>query len=128
MQTRLAHPHSELVSTKETVGTIERDSIEVRPLRRECSSEFKAALLWQACQTSVSVSGVALMHGLHLNMVQRWPREERRRKAMPQQPGDVQAFVPTHLAPVCDPLPAAEPETTPEVDSIRMESAQSVIW
>ncbi len=59
---------------------MERDLTDRRPLRREYSEDFKAEVLAQTRQAGASVSGVALSHGLHPNMVQRWRREERRKR------------------------------------------------
>lgn len=60
---------------------MERDLTDRRPLRREYSEDFKAKVLAQTRQAGASVSGVALSHGLHPNMVQRWLREDRQRQA-----------------------------------------------
>jgi transposase len=100
---------------------MERDLTDRRPLRREYSEEFKAEVLAQTRQAGASVSGVALRHGLHPNMVQRWRREERQRQATPAQQNTDQAFVQLRLAPVCDPSPEAAKAPTPVVESIRME-------
>ncbi|WP_374259252.1 transposase [Aquabacterium sp.] len=63
-----------------------------RRLRREYSADFKALVLRQTRERGASVSGVALSHGLHPNMVHRWLREQRllREKVPPSTP----AFVP----------------------------------
>lgn len=100
---------------------MERELMDRRPLRREYSEEFKAEVLAQTRQAGTSVSGVALSHGLHPNMVQRWRREERQRQAAPAQQSVDQAFVPLRLAPACDPLPDAAAAPTPIVETIRME-------
>ncbi len=50
---------------------------EGRPRRREYSKAFKAQVMGECAQPSVSVGGVALSHGLHANMVHRWLREAR---------------------------------------------------
>lgn len=100
---------------------MERDLTDRRPLRREYSEEFKAEVLAQTRQTGASVSGVALSHGLHPNMVQRWRREERQRQAAPAQQNIDQAFVPLRLAPVCDPSPEVAGAPVPVVETIRME-------
>ena len=47
-----------------------------RRLRREYSADFKALVLRQTRERGASVSGVALSHGLHPNMVHRWLREQ----------------------------------------------------
>ncbi len=100
---------------------MERDLMDRRPLRREYSEEFKAEVLAQTRQAGASVSGVALSHGLHPNMVQRWRREERQRQAAPAPQSIDQAFVPLRLAPVCDPSPDVAEPPAPLVETIRME-------
>ena len=92
-----------------------------RRLRREYSADFKEAVVQQTRERGASVSGVALSHGLHPNMVQRWRREERQRQAAPAQQNIDQAFVPLRLAPVCGPSPEAAEAPTPAVETIRME-------
>ena len=100
---------------------MERDLMDRRPLRREYSEDFKAEVLAQTRQAGASVSGVALSHGLHPNMVQRWRREDRQRQAAPAQQNIESAFVPLRLAPVCDPSPETAEAPTPAVETIRME-------
>lgn len=90
-------------------------------MRREYSEDFKAEVLAQTRQAGASVSGVALSHGLHPNMVQRWRREERQRQAAPAQQNIDQAFVPLRLAPVCNPSPEVAEAPVPVVETIRME-------
>jgi len=63
-----------------------------RRLRREYSTVFKASVLAQTREPGASVSGVALSHGLHPNMVHRWLREHRLASAQAQPQGP--AFVP----------------------------------
>ncbi len=94
-------------------------TIERRPRRREYSPEFKALVLEQIRQQG-SVSGVALSHGLHPNMVHRWMHEEReRQKLAAQRAGN--AFVPllvqsaaavqqTNEDILCEPPTRAAPE------------------
>jgi transposase len=72
-------------------------TIEGRLRRREHSLEFKAMVLEQIGQQG-SVSGVALNHGLHPNMVHRWVHEERERKKLAVQRGG-NAFVPLLVQP-----------------------------
>lgn len=110
---------------------MERELMDRRPLRREYSEEFKAEVLAQTRQAGASVSGVALRHGLHPNMVQRWRREERQRQTMEPGPNDAQAFVPLRLAPMCDSETTEVP--APVVETIRMElsrpgGALTVYW
>lgn len=100
---------------------MERDLTDRRPLRREYSEDFKAEVLAQTRQAGASVSGVALSHGLHQNMVQRWRREERQRQAAPAQQNIESAFVPLRLAPVCGPSRESAEAPNPAVETIRME-------
>jgi transposase-like protein len=66
-----------------------------RRLRREYSTAFKALVLEQTRERGASVSGVALRHGLHPNMVHRWLREQRQAREPAQQ--STPAFVPLPL-------------------------------
>ena len=104
---------------------MERDLTDRRPLRREYSEDFKAEVLAQTRQAGASVSGVALSHGLHPNMVQRWRREDRQRQAAPVQQNIESAFVPLRLAPVCGPSPEAAQAATPAVETIHMGLTRS---
>ena len=104
---------------------MERDLMDRRPLRREYSEDFKAEVLAQTREAGASVSGVALSHGLHPNMVQRWRREERQRQAAPAQQNIDQAFVPLRLAPVCNPSPEVAEAQVPVVETIHMELTRS---
>ena len=56
---------------------MEQFANESRPRRREYSKAFKAQVMGECAQPGASVGGVALSHGLHANMVQRWLREAR---------------------------------------------------
>ena len=100
---------------------MERDLTDRRPLRREYSEDFKAEVLAQTRQAGASVSGVALSHGLHPNMVQRWRREERQRQAAPAQQNIGQVFVPLRLPSGCDQSPEAVEAPVPVAETIRME-------
>ena len=95
-----------------------------RPLRREYSSEFKAAVLMQTRQPGTSVSGVALKHGLHPNMVQRWRREAHQRQTPPSQQSSSQEFVPLRLACADAPRADAEPAKAAVPDTIRLECSR----
>lgn len=77
---------------------MERLIVGERWLRREYSTAFKASVLAQTREPGASVSGVALSHGLHPNMVHRWLREDRlaRAQAQPQR----LAFVPLPITAV----------------------------
>lgn len=87
---------------------MDRVSTDARPRRREYSGQFKASVLEQTRQPGASVSGIALTHGIHPNMVHRWIREERQRSALAQLQGSTAAFVPLQL-PVAMSQPAALP-------------------
>lgn len=71
-----------------------------RRLRREYSTAFKASVLAQTREPGASVSGVALSHGLHPNMVHRWLREQRlaREQVQPQRPAFVPLPIPAVVA------------------------------
>ena len=106
---------------------MKRESMERRPLRREYSQDFKAGVLAQIRQSGSSVSGVALSHGLHPNMVQRWRREDWQRSAAPAQSIE-DGFVPLLLAPACDsPVQTESTQAAPsqvavvESESIRIK-------
>ena len=101
---------------------MERDLMDRRPLRREYSEDFKAVVLAQTREAGASVCGVALSHGLHPNMVQRWRREERQRQAAPAQQNIDQAFVPLRLAPVCNPSPEVAEAPVPVVETCARRS------
>lgn len=60
--------------------------------RRRHTSEFKARIVTSCQQPGVSVSRIALDHGLNANMVRRWIREAERAGS-----GDRAAFVPLRL-------------------------------
>ena len=81
-----------------------------RRLRREYSTAFKASVLAQTREPGASVSGVALSHGLHPNMVHRWLREQRvaREQGQPQRP----AFVPLPIPAVVADEHIAQPAAT----------------
>jgi len=81
-----------------------------RRLRREYSAAFKASVLAQTHEPGASVSGVALSHGLHPNMVHRWLREQRlaREQVQPQRP----AFVPLPIPAVVADDHIAQPTAT----------------
>ncbi len=71
-----------------------------RRLRREYGVAFKTTVLAQTREPGASVSGVALSHGLHLNMVHRWLREQRLacEQGQPQRPAFVQLPIPAVVA------------------------------
>lgn len=71
-----------------------------RRLRREYSTAFKASVLAQTREPAASVAGVALIHGLHPNMVHRWLREQRlaREQVQPQRPAFVSLPIPEVVA------------------------------
>ena len=54
--------------------------------------QVEAFLSWLSTERGASVSGVALRHGLHPNMVHRWLREQRQVRKPVQQ--NTPAFVP----------------------------------
>ena len=96
-----------------------------RRLRREYSANFKALVLQQTRERGASVSGVALSHGLHPNMVHRWLREQRLNRE--QEALRTPAFVALPLAPTVAPNPVAPAPTqaSPSRDVIRVEIQRS---
>jgi len=96
-----------------------------RRLRREYSRAFKASVLAQTHEPGASVSGVALSHGLHPNMVHRWLREQRlaRGQGQPQR----SAFVPLPIPAVvsnehiAQPSAAAPTQASGDGQVIRIE-------
>lgn len=71
-----------------------------RRLRREYGVAFKTTVLAQTREPGASVSGVALSHGLHPNMVHRWLCEQRLacEQGQPQRPAFVQLPIPAVVA------------------------------
>ena len=100
-----------------------------RRLRREYSADFKASVVQQTRERGASVSGVALSHGLHPNMVHRWLREQGLNRE--QDSLRTPAFVALPLAPAVAPNPVAAPVTpaptlsSPSRDVIRVEIQRS---
>ena len=96
-----------------------------RRLRREYSADFKALVLKQTRERGASVSGVALSHGLHPNMVHRWLREQRPNRE--QDSLRTPAFVALPLAttvapePLVTPVTPAPTQASPSQDVIRVE-------
>lgn len=64
-----------------------------RPKRRYDSPQLKAEVMQECRQSSASVAGVALAHGINANIVHRWLHEDER--AAPLLPA--QSFVPVAL-------------------------------
>ena len=104
-----------------------------RRLRREYSAAFKALVLEQTRERGASVSGVALRHGLHPNMVHRWLREQRQVRKPVQQ--NTPAFVPLPVhAAVADEhvaLPATptamQPKGTGEVIRVEVQRVGTTV-
>lgn len=100
-----------------------------RRLRREYSADFKASVLQQIRERGASVSGAALSHGLHPNMVHRWLREQRLNRE--QEALRTPAFVALPLAstvapePVVSPVTPAPTQASPSRDVIRVEIQRS---
>ena len=100
-----------------------------RRLRREYSADFMASVLQQIRERGASVSGAALSHGLHPNMVHRWLREQRLNRE--HEALRTPAFVALPLAPTVAPNPVAAPvapaptQASPSRDVIRVEIQRS---
>ncbi len=100
-----------------------------RRLRREYSADFKEAVVQQTRERGASVSGVALSHGLHPNMVHRWLREQRLSRE--QEALRTPAFVALPLEPTVAPKPVVPPLTpaptqaSSSPDVIRVEIQRS---
>ena len=96
-----------------------------RRLRREYSTAFKASVLAQTREPAASVSGVALSHGLHPNMVHRWLREQRlaREQGQPQGPTFVPLPIPAVVADehIARPAAAAPKQASGDGQVIRIE-------
>jgi transposase len=59
---------------------VESEVEQKRPRRTSYPEEFKRQLVQQACDPAVSVSQLALQHGLNANMLFRWRREFQARQ------------------------------------------------
>lgn len=100
-----------------------------RRLRREYSADFKTSVVLQTQERGASVSGIALSHGLHPNMVHRWLREQRLNRE--HEALRTPAFVALPLAPTVAPNPVAAPvapaptQASPSRDVIRVEIQRS---
>ena len=94
-----------------------------RRLRREYSTAFKASVLAQTREPAASVSGVALSHGLHPNMVHRWLREQRLARQQTQQQTPAFVSLPLRAVVADDHVAQTATSTTPasEGQVIRME-------
>lgn len=104
-----------------------------RRLRREYSTAFKALVLEQTRERGASVSGVALRHGLHPNMVHRWLREQRQAREPAQQSTPAFVPLPLHVA-VADEhlaLPATpkvmQPKGTGEVIRVEVQRGATTV-
>ena len=65
-----------------------------------------------------SLSGVALQHGIHPNMVQRWMREDRQRLELTELQRGASAFVPLKLSPSPPVGPSFEKCAQPNADQV----------
>ena|SRR5665647_1040366 len=64
-----------------------------RPTRRYYSPQLKAEVIQECRQSSASVAGVALAHGINANIVHRWLHEDERAALLLR----AQSFVPVTL-------------------------------
>lgn len=96
-----------------------------RRLRRKYSAVFKTSVLGQTREPGASVAGVALIHGLHPNMVHRWLREQRlaREQVQPQRPAFVPLPIPAVVADdhIAQPMATAPTQASGDGQVIRIE-------
>ena len=84
-----------------------------RPTRRYYSPQLKADVIQECRQSSASVAGVALAHGINANIVHRWLHEDARAALLLR----AQSFVPVTLEQASAALPAVEggSSATPDI-------------
>jgi len=90
----------------------------MRP-RHTYSKSLKAQVVQECLQPGVSVSSVALRHGINANVVRRW-LPPKRNNAVANLP----AFVPLQLAPTAQ----ATPETSVSIEIPYEQGALTVTW
>jgi len=83
-----------------------------RPTRRYYSPQLKTEVIQQCRQSSASVAGVALAHGINANIVHRWLHEQERAALLLR----AQSFVPVTLEQASPALPVeAGPSVMPDI-------------
>ena len=87
-----------------------------RPKRRYYSLQLKAEVMQQCRQSSASVAGVALAHGINANIVHRWLHEDERAALLLR----AQSFMPVTLEKVPPALTAVSQAPSATTD-IRVE-------
>lgn len=87
--------------------------------RHTYSKSFKAQVVQECQQPGVSVSSVALKHGINTNVVRRW-LPSKRNNAVANLP----AFVPLQLAPTDQ----AKPETSISIEIPYEQGALTITW
>lgn len=97
--------------------------------RPNFSVEFKAKLAAQACEPEVSVSKLALEHGINTNMLFRWRREYRSGElCAPGPAAEASALVPVSVVGQSDaPLIELPSETTRFRGSASSKQPESLI-
>ena len=87
-----------------------------RPKRRYYSPQLQAEVMQQCRQSSASVAGVALAHGINANIVHRWLHEDERAALLLR----AQSFMPVTLEKVHPAMPAVSQAPSATLD-IRVE-------
>lgn len=84
-----------------------------RPTRRYYSPQLKTEVIQECRQSSASVAGVALAHGINANIVHRWLHEDERAALLLR----ARSFVPVTLEQASPALPAVEggSSATPDI-------------
>ena len=90
----------------------------IRPSqRRHYSREFKQQLVDQ-CQPGISVSGIALSHGINANLLRRWIREFQ----------GIQPSTPVKLVPLSVQHPALSSDSMIEIHVERKGTTVKLRW
>ena len=99
---------------------------EVRRRRRH-SAEFKAQVLEECKQPGESIAGVALRHGLNLNLVHKWRRESHGAATLcaPTAPAAQREFI---ALPLATPAPISSAAPDIRIEIARAGAAISVHW
>lgn len=92
--------------------------------RRHHSAKFKAEVLAACAQPGASVAGVALAHGINVNLVHRWRSKAVERDRGRHGKSELTEFVPMTIAPA--PVVAA-PEDI-RIELRRGACAVSIAW
>ena len=99
--------------------TMASDANASRPRRRFYSPQLKGQVMQECRQSGASVAGVALSHGINVNIVHRWLREHSQTALVVQS----QAFVPVTLD---EPAPGSAPQAAPDI-RVEVQRANATI-